>query len=133
MTTIIDRKPRITYNDIITAYLTSGLASVSTLLVSHTNPIESLNRAIDTIKEHDAERDLGDLEDIRDRFVHAKAKSTRGAKSIVELGSKVYKAQQVKDDIFIRLPVSAFKNIKKGDKVRVSYNEEQRQFIVEAV
>ena len=103
----ITRKTRVTFTDVSMAYLLGGVSQVSNLLADHSDPVGTLDKAINAIATGDASRDISDLQNLRNTFASAKGTGTRGAKGLGSSGSKVYSAQQVGEgDLFIRLPVS---------------------------
>ena len=115
------RKTRVTYTDVSMAYLLGGVAQVGKLLADHSDPVGTLDKAINAISAGDASRDISDLERLRDKFSASRGTGSRGAKSLGDSGRKVYSAQQVGEgDLFIRLPVSLLVNAKgAGVKVEV--------------
>jgi len=114
------RKTRVTYTDVSMAYLLGGVTQVGNLLADHTDPVGTLDKAINAITAGDPQRDIEDLHDLRDTFASARGEGAGRGRSRLEQGStRVYSAQQVKDgDLFIRLPVSLLVG-NKGAGVRV--------------
>lgn len=112
------RKAKVTYTDIVLAYLVGGMDNVPGLLEDHTSPVNTLDRALAEIDARDPSRDISDLRAFRDTLADARS-GTRGAKPLAAAGSKVYSVQRVGEgDTFIILPVSVL-GANKGAGVRV--------------
>ena len=114
------RKARVTSNDIVMAYMLEGINAVSKSLVDHTNPTKCLDDAMDKMLQRNANVDVSELRNLRDKFASNSTNGRRGAAPLVVGSSKVYSTQKVGDagDLFIRLPVSLLVD-RKGAQIEV--------------
>ena len=112
---------RVTYQTVALAFLTQGIDAARAQLDAQqcARPHDVALKACVQLANMGSE--AHELEDLAREFAPANAGSGRGAMSLANAGSKVYKAQQVGDgDVWIRVPVSAL-GVDKGEKVEVTF------------
>lgn len=114
-----NRKARVTAQQVTMAYLLNGIGAVRAMLEGHSTPGATLDKCIEFLGENDSSRDTTDLQALRDSL--STGGGGRGARSLMETGTKEYSVQQIGEegDVFIRLPVSCL-GVQKGSKVRVT-------------
>lgn len=118
---IMQRKARVTLHDVIMAHFTGG--DVRLMMLDHTDPIGTLNKAINKIKESNEDADVRNLQDVKAAILKEKqASGTRGRARLENGETRPYKAQEVNGSVFIRLPLDCIK-ARKGDLISVTLED----------
>jgi hypothetical protein len=114
----MERKVRVTLHDVIMAHFTGG--DVRLMMRDHTDPVGTLNKAINKIKESNENADVRNLQDVKAAILKEKqANGTRGRARLENGETRPYKAQEVNGSVFIRLPLDCIK-ARKGDLISVT-------------
>ena len=117
----MQRKARITLHDVIMAHFTGG--DVRLMMMGHTDPVGTLNKAINKIKESNENADVRNLQDVKAAILKEKqANGTRGRARLENGETRPYKAQEVNGSVFIRLPLDCIK-ARKGDLISVTLQD----------